>query len=122
MLCSLSTLSFLLIDTVSPPSFQIAYHGISYKLKNLLKIFLNFCRVAVASRKFQIEEMRIFPFGSSVEDIYNGSLETLGSFLQQSELRFVAYYAPWCAQSRKMVPEMGLAANILKDTVSTRQF
>ena len=62
--------------------------------------------------------MRIFPFGSNVKDIYNGSLETLGKFLQQNELRFVAYYAPWCAQSRKMVPEMGLAADTLKETVS----
>ena len=66
--------------------------------------------------------MRIFPFGSNVREIYNGSLETLGRFLQQSELRFVVYYAPWCAQSRKMVPEMGLAADILKETVSRQLF
>ena len=62
--------------------------------------------------------MRLFPFGSHVQDIYNGSLESLGRVLRQSELRFVAYYAPWCAQSRKMVPEMGLAADLLKETVS----
>ena len=61
--------------------------------------------------------MRIFPVGSHVKDIYNGSLETLGKALQSNNLRFVAYYAPWCAQSRKMVPQMGHAAEILRDTV-----
>ena len=77
-----------------------------------------FSSFAHASRKFHIRDMRLFPFGSHVKDIYNGSLETLGRVLRQSELRFVAYYAPWCAQSRKMVPEMGLAADLLKETVS----
>ena len=61
--------------------------------------------------------MRIFPVGSHVKDIYNGSLEALGKALQNNNLRFVAYYAPWCAQSRKMVPQMGHAAEILRDTV-----
>ena len=70
-----------------------------------------------ASRSFPARQMRIFPIGSHVKDIYNGSLETLGKALQNSNFRFVAYYAPWCAQSRKMVPQMGHAAEILRDTV-----
>eukprot|EP00112_Aurelia_sp_Birch-Aquarium-sp1_P016093 Seg3616.2 transcript_id=Seg3616.2/GoldUCD/mRNA.D3Y31 product="Thioredoxin domain-containing protein 11" protein_id=Seg3616.2/GoldUCD/D3Y31 len=69
-----------------------------------------------ASRSFPARQMQIFPFGSRVNDIYNGSLETLGKALQNNNLRFVAYYAPWCAQSRKMVPQMGHAAEILRDT------
>ena len=74
--------------------------------------------VTLATRNFPINQMQIFPVGSYVQDIYDGSLDLLGNILKTTDLRFVVYYAPWCAQSRKIVPEMGHAAKILSQTVS----
>ncbi|EDO38515.1 predicted protein [Nematostella vectensis] len=53
-----------------------------------------------------------------VHEISNGSLQVLSSFLHNSPLNFVFFYAPWCGQSRRAVEEFNIAASLLYGKVT----
>ena len=46
-------------------------------------------------------------------EIPDGSMETFKDLLQNSEVNFVLFYAPWCGRSRNAAQEFNRAANIL---------
>jgi len=48
-----------------------------------------------------------------VVEIPDGSMETFKDLLQNSEVNFVLFYAPWCGRSRNIAQEFNRAANIL---------
>ena len=70
-------------------------------------------RPAAAPRRF-------FPSHSNVVDFYTGSLTPVIKLLEDEELIFVMYYAPWCAQSVRVRGEFIKAARVMGDTVSMK--
>ncbi|KAK3710661.1 hypothetical protein QZH41_011019, partial [Actinostola sp. cb2023] len=60
----------------------------------------------------------LFPHNSRVHEITDGSLDALSKFTDRSSLKFVLYYAPWCGQSRKAIPEFMRVANVFHQEVT----
>ncbi|KAL8569613.1 hypothetical protein ACOMHN_057180 [Nucella lapillus] len=59
----------------------------------------------------------MFPALSSVLDLYLGDLDPLVYMLQQEDLVFVMYYAPWCAKSSAATAQFSKAAKFLEGQV-----
>lgn len=62
---------------------------------------------------------RFFPSHSNVVDYYYGNLIPVIKLLEDEELIFVMYYAPWCAESVRVRTEFIKAAKVMGDAVST---
>lgn len=61
---------------------------------------------------------RFFPSHSHVTDYMFGGLQQVIKLLQDEEIIFVMYYAPWCAESQQIRGEFIRAAKVLSNTVS----
>ena len=59
----------------------------------------------------------MFPSGSVVLDIPNGSLSTLQYVISNEPVSMLLYYAPWCYVSRKTARHFEQAAQTLKGEV-----
>lgn len=58
-----------------------------------------------------------FPSHSHVKDFMFGSLQPVIKLLEDEEIIFVMYYAPWCAESKLVRGEFISAAKVLSNTV-----
>ncbi|XP_076458267.1 thioredoxin domain-containing protein 11-like [Babylonia areolata] len=54
---------------------------------------------------------------SSVVDLHGGDLDPLVDLLQQEDLVFVMYYAPWCAKSHALSAQFSTAAKFMEGQV-----
>ena len=61
---------------------------------------------------------KFFPSHSYVVDYHFGELLPVIKLLQDEELIFVMYYAPWCAESLRVRGEFIRAAKVIGDAVS----
>ena len=61
---------------------------------------------------------RFFPSTSPVLDFPYGNLGAVSELLEDHELLFVMYYAPWCAKSLRSRHEFERAATYMQDQVS----
>ena len=59
----------------------------------------------------------LFPSNGNVHEIVDGSLDALSAFIDHGSLKFVMYYAPWCGQSKRAVPEFIKVADKLHKEV-----
>lgn len=58
-----------------------------------------------------------FPSHSHVKDFMFGSLQPVIKLLEDEEIIFAMYYAPWCAESKLVRGEFISAAKVLSNTV-----
>ena len=65
-----------------------------------------------------MQPSRLFSSYGRVLEITDGSLDVLSGYLRSSSFKFVLFYAPWCAQSRRAATGFNRAANLLQDEVS----
>lgn len=66
--------------------------------------------------------MRFFKPDSIVKDWYRGQLSNALASVNQADVAFVMYYAPWDAESQYVRGEFEKAALVLKDRVSIIDF
>ena len=72
-------------------------------------------RPAVSPKQF-------FPTNSVVIDFPFGQLQPAIALLQEEELIFLMYYAPWCAESLSIRDEFAKAAKVFQAIVSMSLF
>ena len=63
---------------------------------------------------------RFFPYSSVVLDYPYGNLADVGQLLQDEEVLFVMYYAPWCASCMRLRQEYEKAAKYLENEVKIK--
>lgn len=66
----------------------------------------------------QPQAIRFFKPDSIVRDWYRGQLSNVLATVNQADISFVMYYAPWDAESQYVRDEFEKAALVLKDRVS----
>ena len=66
----------------------------------------------------QPSPQRFFPYSSVVLDFPYGNLADVGQLLEDEEVLFIMYYAPWCASCMRVRHEFEKAAKYLENEVS----
>ncbi len=82
---------------------------------------VSFCFSTFSAGKTQYQAhpspKRFFPYSSVVLDFPYGDLGDVGKLLEDEEVLFVMYYAPWCASCMRIREEYEKAARFLEKEV-----
>lgn len=81
--------------------------------------FVNFSPTKISKHP---QALRFFESESVVTDWYRGQLSNALSVINQMDVSFVMYYAPWDAESQYVRREFEKTAVIMKDRVSSYHF